>query len=45
LFLDDNAIIPIYHYNTKHLVSSRVSGWDFNLLDIHLGRYMTVAAQ
>jgi len=26
-------------------VSSRVSGWDFNLLDIHLGRYMTVAAQ
>ena len=44
LFLDDNAIIPIYHYNTKHLVSSRVSGWDFNLLDIHLGRYMTVAA-
>jgi hypothetical protein len=26
-------------------VSSRVSGWDFNLLDVHLGRYMTVAAQ
>src|SRR5215813_947008 len=45
MFQDDNAIIPIYHYNTKHLVSSRVSGWDFNLLDIHLGRYMTVAAQ
>jgi len=45
LFLEDNAIIPIYHYNTKHLVSSRVSGWDFNLLDVHLGRYMTVAAQ
>ncbi len=45
LFLDDTAVIPIYHYNTKHLVSSRVSGWDFNLLDIHLGRYMTVAAQ
>ena len=42
-FLDDYAMIPIYHYNTKHLVSTKVQGWEFNLLDIHLERYMDVA--
>jgi oligopeptide transport system substrate-binding protein len=41
-FLQDIPIIPIYHYNTKHLVSAKVSGWEFNLLDIHLGRYLSI---
>jgi len=37
LFADDNAIIPIYHLQHEALgVFASVSGWDFNLLDIHL---------
>jgi oligopeptide transport system substrate-binding protein len=42
-FLRDVPIIPIYHYNSPHLVSAKVSGWEYNLLDIHPGRYLTIA--
>src|SRR5215470_649555 len=43
-FVNDYAMIPIYHYTTKHLVASKVKGWEFNLLDIHLERYIEVAS-
>lgn len=42
VFLNDLPIIPIYHYTTKHMVSPKVKGWEFNILDFHLGRYMSV---
>ena len=42
IFLDDLPIIPILHYKTKHMVSKRVQGWEYNILDFHLGRYMSV---
>ena len=35
LLLDDAAIVPIYSYASKHLVSPRVSGWQDNRLDWH----------
>jgi oligopeptide transport system substrate-binding protein len=41
-FLDDMPMIPIYFYVTKHMVSPKVAGWEFNLLDIHLGRYISM---
>ncbi len=42
IFIDDLPIIPIYHYTTKHMVSTKVKGWEFNILDFHLGRYISV---
>lgn len=42
VFLDDVALIPIYHYTSQHMISPKVAGWEFNILDIHLGRYMSV---
>ncbi|HEY4163054.1 MAG TPA: peptide ABC transporter substrate-binding protein [Dongiaceae bacterium] len=38
IFLKDLPIIPIYHYTTKHLVSKKLAGWEFNVLDFHLTR-------
>jgi len=42
IFLNDLPIIPIYFYTTKHMVSKKVSGWEYNILDFHLGRYMSI---
>ncbi|MGD9744179.1 MAG: peptide ABC transporter substrate-binding protein [Dongiaceae bacterium] len=44
LFLADNALIPIYHYTTQHMLSPKLAGWEFNILDVHLGRYMSIAS-
>jgi oligopeptide transport system substrate-binding protein len=44
MFLDDTAIIPIYHYTSQHMISPKVAGWEFNILDIHLGRYMSLGS-
>jgi oligopeptide transport system substrate-binding protein len=38
IFLKDLPIIPIYHYTTKHMVSPKLQGWEFNVLDFHLTR-------
>jgi len=42
IFLDDVALIPIYHYTSQHMISPKVVGWEFNILDIHLGRYISL---
>jgi oligopeptide transport system substrate-binding protein len=43
IFLDDVALIPIYHYTSQHMISPKVVGWEFNILDIHPGRFMSLA--
>ncbi len=43
LMLDEYALIPIYHYATKSLVSKRVKGVVFNIRDVHLSRFLDVA--
>jgi oligopeptide transport system substrate-binding protein len=41
IFLKDMPLIPIYHYTTKHLVSKKLAGWEFNVLDFHLTRELS----
>jgi oligopeptide transport system substrate-binding protein len=41
LLLNDLPLIPIYHYTTKHMVSNKLQGWEFNVLDYHLSRYLS----
>ncbi|TDQ84044.1 oligopeptide transport system substrate-binding protein [Dongia mobilis] len=43
LFLNDDPMIPIYHYTSQHMVSTKVSGWEANILDFHLARYISIA--
>ena len=40
LLLDEVAVIPIYFYVSKHLVSGNVVGWHDNILDVHPSQYL-----
>ena len=42
LMLDEYAVIPIYHFATKSLVSQKVKGVVFNIRDVHLSRFLDV---
>jgi oligopeptide transport system substrate-binding protein len=43
IFLNDYAMIPIYHYTSQHMVSKKVAGWEYNILDFHLARFISLA--
>ena len=38
--LEEHPFIPIYFYVSKHLVSSRVVGWQDNVLDYHYSQHL-----
>lgn len=40
IMLDDAALVPIFFYVNKNLVSPRVTGWVDNIVDHHRGRYL-----
>ncbi|WP_343715673.1 peptide ABC transporter substrate-binding protein [Inquilinus sp.] len=42
MFLADQPIIPIYVYTSKRMLSPAVKGWQDNVLDNHLSRWLTV---
>jgi len=42
LMLDDAPILPIYYYESKHLVRPYVAGWRDNALDIHYSKDLRV---
>ena len=42
--LGDHALIPIYFYVSKHLVSPRIEGWGDNVLDYHYSQHLSFKA-
>lgn len=38
---DDLPMIPLYHYVSRHLVRKNIKGYQDNLLDQHLSRYLS----
>ena len=40
VLLAEHPVIPLYFYVSKHLVSSRVSGWQDNVLDYHYSQHL-----
>ena len=38
--LDDQVVIPVYHYVSRHLVKSNIKGYQANPLDHHYSRYL-----
>jgi len=43
VFLKEVPAIPILYYSSRSLVSDKISGWDDNLLNRHLTRYISLA--
>lgn len=41
ILLKDLPILPIYTYVTQHMVSKKLKGWNFNILDYHPSEYLT----
>ena len=44
VLLADHAVIPIYFYVSKRLVSPRVGGWGDNVLDYHYSQHLSLSA-
>jgi len=42
VFMDETAVIPIYHYTTQHMVKPYVKGWANNIKDVHPTRYLSL---
>ena len=40
--LEQQVIVPLYYYVSRHLVKSDVQGFNDNLMDIHLSRWLTL---
>lgn len=40
LLADQQPVIPLYFFVSKHFVHPRVTGWQDNALDIHYSRYL-----
>ncbi|WP_376694727.1 peptide ABC transporter substrate-binding protein [Wenzhouxiangella sp. EGI_FJ10305] len=40
--LDQQVIVPLYYYVSRHLVDSRVRGFEDNPMDIHLSRWISL---
>ena len=41
VILRDHPLMPLYFYVSKHLVSSRISGWKDNVLDFHYSKHLS----
>lgn len=42
LLLNQHVIIPLYYYVSRHLVKPEVTGYENNLMDIHLTRWLAL---
>ena len=43
IFMRDEPFLTLLTYESKNLVSKKISGWEPNTLDRHLARYLSVA--
>ena len=43
VMIDDVAFIPLLYFSFHNIVSSRVTGWEENALDVHPSRFISVS--
>ena len=43
LLLEEAPVMPIYAYSQFHLVAPTVRGWEMNVRDVHLARWISKA--
>lgn len=41
MVLDQQIVIPLYYYVSRHLVRGDIAGWEDNVQDIHLSRWLS----
>jgi oligopeptide transport system substrate-binding protein len=44
VLLAEHPVIPLYFYNSRHLVSPVVEGWQDNILDYHYSHHLSLRA-
>ena len=44
VMLADYPVIPMYFYNSRHLVSPEIEGWGDNVLDYHYSQHLSFKA-
>ena len=42
VMIDDLGFIPLLFFSFHNIVSSRISGWEENVLDVHPSRFIGV---
>ncbi len=40
MLLEDQVVLPVFIYMTRRLIDPRLQGWEENIMDYHLTRYM-----
>ena len=45
VLIQDMPVIPLYYYVSRHLVNTRITGFEDNVHDIHLSRYLGLAQE
>ncbi|QOC22670.1 peptide ABC transporter substrate-binding protein [Wenzhouxiangella sp. AB-CW3] len=40
MLLEDQVVMPVFVYMTRRLIDPRLKGWEENIMDYHLTRYM-----
>ena len=43
ILMRDQPMMPLLYYSSKNLISPKIKGWEPNVLDRHLGRYISIA--
>jgi ABC-type oligopeptide transport system substrate-binding subunit len=45
ILMQDMPVIPLYYYVSRHLVNTRITGFEDNVRDIHLSRYLNIVPE
>jgi oligopeptide transport system substrate-binding protein len=45
ILMQDMPVIPLYYYVSRHLVNTRITGFEDNVRDIHLSRYLGIVPE
>ena len=45
VLVDGDGMLPLLFFSSHNIVSSRVKGWEENVMDIHPSRFITVEQQ
>jgi oligopeptide transport system substrate-binding protein len=45
VLIQDMPVIPLYYYVSRHLVNTRITGFEDNVRDVHLSRYLGISPE
>ena len=45
VLVEEQGMLPLLFYSSHNIVSTRIKGWEENVMDIHPSRFIRVAEQ